>query len=68
MPGFLRAPFGFESVRSAYSRLGSFDAGAINPVIRDLAEEATTFAHRSTSGGRLDLECTAYMRHVSQGW
>lgn len=66
--GFLRAPFGFESVRSAYSRLGSFDAGAINTVIRDLAEEATTFARRGTSDSQLDLECTAYMRYVGQGW
>lgn len=66
--GFLRAPFGFESVRSAYSRLGSFDSGAINTVIRDLAEEATTFARRGTSDSQLDLECTAYMRYVGQGW
>lgn len=66
--GFLRAPFGFESVRSAYSRLGSFDSGTINTVIRDLAEEATTFARRGTSDSQLDLECTAYMRYVGQGW
>ncbi|MTH78411.1 hydantoinase/oxoprolinase family protein [Paracoccus aestuariivivens] len=66
--GFLRAPFGFESVRSAYSRLSAFDADAINAVIRDLSDEATTFARRGTGGGELDLECTAYMRYVGQGW
>lgn len=66
--GFLRAPFGFESVRSAYSRLSHFDATAINAVIRDLSDEATGFARRGTSDGELDLECTAYMRYVGQGW
>ncbi|WP_136683947.1 hydantoinase/oxoprolinase family protein [Falsirhodobacter xinxiangensis] len=66
--GFLRAPFGFESVRSAYSRLSAFDADAINATIRDLAAEATGFARRGTPDGALDLECTAYMRYVGQGW
>lgn len=66
--GFLRAPFGFESVRSAYSRLSSFNADAINDLIRDLVKEATSFVRLGSSDAEIDVECTAYMRYVGQGW
>jgi N-methylhydantoinase A len=66
--GFLRAPFGFESVRSAYSRLSRFDAPSINAVIRELADEATSFVQSGAPDADPDLECTAYMRYVGQGW
>ncbi|MFB9948367.1 hydantoinase/oxoprolinase family protein [Rhizobium puerariae] len=66
--GFLRAPFGFESVRSAYSRLSRFDAKAINRTIADLIEEATSFVRSGAPDARPALECTAYMRYVGQGW
>ncbi|MCO5966251.1 hydantoinase/oxoprolinase family protein [Sinorhizobium meliloti] len=66
--GFLRAPFGFESVRSAYSRLSRFDAKAINTTISDLIDEATAFVRSGAPDADVDLECTAYMRYVGQGW
>lgn len=66
--GFLRAPFGFESVRSAYSRLSRFDAQAINTTISDLIAEATSFVRSGAPDADPDLECTAYMRYVGQGW
>lgn len=66
--GFLRAPFGFESVRSAYSRLSRFEAGAINNTISDLIAEATSFVRSGAPDADPDLECTAYMRYVGQGW
>lgn len=66
--GFLRAPFGFESVRSAYSRLSRFDAHAINRTISDLIAEATSFVRSGAPDADPDLECTAYMRYVGQGW
>lgn len=66
--GFLRAPFGFESVRSAYSRLSRFDAGAINAVIDELVQEATSFVRSGAPHANPVLECTAYMRYVGQGW
>ena len=66
--GFLRAPFGFESVRSAYSRLSRFDAAAINQTIADLSAEATSFVRSGAPDADPDLECTAYMRYVGQGW
>ncbi|MEI5678211.1 hydantoinase/oxoprolinase family protein [Mesorhizobium sp. CGMCC 1.15528] len=66
--GFLRAPFGFESVRSAYSRLSRFDAAGINQTIADLIAEATSFVRSGAPDADPDLECTAYMRYVGQGW
>lgn len=66
--GFLRAPFGFESVRSAYSRLSRFDADVVNQTIQSLADEATSFVRTGAPDAELDLECTAYMRYVGQGW
>ncbi|UXS05183.1 hydantoinase/oxoprolinase family protein [Agrobacterium tumefaciens] len=66
--GFLRAPFGFESVRSAYSRLSRFEAKAINQTISDLIAEATSFVRSGAPDADPDLECTAYMRYVGQGW
>jgi N-methylhydantoinase A len=66
--GFLRAPFGFESVRSAYSRLSRFDAAAINQTIADLRAEAISFVRSGSPEAKPDLECTAYMRYVGQGW
>ncbi|WP_332682023.1 hydantoinase/oxoprolinase family protein [Bosea sp. (in: a-proteobacteria)] len=66
--GFLRAPFGFESVRSAYLRLSRFDAERVNQVLKELAEEATAFVHAGAPGIEPELECVAYMRYVGQGW
>ena len=66
--GFLRAPFGYESVRSAYLRLSRFDAGKVNTVIEELAEEATSFVHSGAPGITPVLECIAYMRYLGQGW
>ncbi|MGM0858848.1 MAG: hydantoinase/oxoprolinase family protein [Pseudomonadota bacterium] len=66
--GFLRAPFGFESVRSTYLRLDEFNASSINAVIKELAEEATAFVHAGAPNAEPTLECIAYMRYVGQGW
>jgi N-methylhydantoinase A len=66
--GFLRAPFGFESVRSVYSRLSRFDGRGINAVLAELVAEATSFVRSGSPGANPDLECVAYMRYVGQGW
>jgi N-methylhydantoinase A len=66
--GFLRAPFAFEAVRSAYVRLGGFDAGRVNKVIADLSKEATNFVRSGASQSVPIRELTAYMRYVGQGW
>ncbi|MCA0942813.1 hydantoinase/oxoprolinase family protein [Salipiger pacificus] len=66
--GFLRAPFGFESVRSAYTRLDAFDAAQVNGILTELREEATAFVRQGAGEGPLRIECTAFMRYVGQGW
>lgn len=66
--GFLRAPFGFESVRSVYLRLEEFEADKVNTVLKELSEEATSFVRSGTPSAEPELECTAYMRYVGQGW
>jgi len=66
--GFLRAPFGFESVRSAFLRLSAFDAGKVNAVLKELTEEATSFVRSGAPDSVPTLECTAYMRYAGQGW
>ncbi|WP_043200305.1 hydantoinase/oxoprolinase family protein [Pseudomonas putida] len=66
--GFLRAPFGFESVRSAYMRLSSFDAAKANQLVYELIEEATSFVRMGAGSAEPELECTAFMRYVGQGW
>lgn len=66
--GFLRAPFGFESVRSVYLRLEEFEAEKVNMVLKELSEEATSFVRSGAPRAEPELECTAYMRYVGQGW
>ena len=66
--GFLRAPFGFESVRSAYVRLSRFDAARVNAVLKELSEEAVSFVKAGAPDVVPIRECTAYMRYVGQGW
>jgi len=66
--GFLRAPFGFESVRSAYMRLSSFDTAKANQLVHELIEEASSFVRTGAGSAEPELECTAFMRYVGQGW
>lgn len=67
--GFLRAPFGYESVRSANFRLGSFDAASATQLVSQLRDEAVTFARQGTEQGiEPEIEAKAYMRYVGQGW
>jgi N-methylhydantoinase A len=66
--GFLRAPFGFESVRSAYSCLSAFSGAAITTVLKELVQETTAFVRQDSAQDELQIECTAYMRYVGQGW
>ncbi|MFO1171607.1 MAG: hydantoinase/oxoprolinase family protein [Hyphomicrobiaceae bacterium] len=66
--GFLKAPFGFESVKSAYVRLSLFDAKLVNSVIDALSEEATSFVRAGAPDVKPVRELTAYMRYIGQGW
>ena len=50
--GFLRAPVGYEVVRSLYQRFSSFDVPAVNALLADMAAEATRLLPRAASARR----------------
>ncbi|MBO0711191.1 MAG: hydantoinase/oxoprolinase family protein [Acetobacteraceae bacterium] len=65
--GFLRAPVGYEVVRSLYQRFSSFDSGAVNAMFADMAREARAVVDKGAFGAGLVETRTAYMRYVGQG-
>lgn len=66
--GFLRAPFGYESVRSASSRFAEFDPAALNEIVKQLSEEALHFARQGSGSAEPVVDVKAFMRYVGQGW
>jgi N-methylhydantoinase A len=66
--GFLRAPFGYQSVRTAIVRLQSFDAGMVNGIVDSMKEEALGFVAGELRGAAPAIELTAFMRYAGQGW
>lgn len=65
--GFLRAPVGYEVVRSLYQRLSIFDVAAVNDLLGDMSQEAETAVHQGSFGAPTTETRTAYMRYVGQG-
>ena len=65
--GFLRAPIGFEVVRSLYQRLGSLDVTAVNAVLDEMAAEAETAVATGSFGAPVQQMRMAAMRYVGQG-
>ncbi len=65
--GFLRAPVGYEVVRSLYQRLGRFDAPAVNALLQDMAAEADRVVAQGSFGAPTRQTRLAYMRYVGQG-
>ncbi|MGU7774549.1 hydantoinase/oxoprolinase family protein [Burkholderia sp. MR1-5-21] len=66
--GFLRAPFGYESVRSASMRFNDFDANALNEIVEQLGTEAIHFARQGSGDVEPVVDVKAFMRYVGQGW
>jgi len=66
--GFLRAPFGYESVRSASMRFTKFDPAILNEVVNHLSEEALHFARQGSGSTEPEVDVKAFMRYVGQGW
>lgn len=66
--GFLRAPFGYESVRSVSMRFAGFDAEALNEIVDQLTEESVHFARQGSGEAEPTVEIKAFMRYVGQGW
>ena len=65
--GFLRAPVGYEVVRSLYQRFSSFDTDAVNALLADMQREAMTVVAEAGFGVPTTETRTAYMRYVGQG-
>jgi N-methylhydantoinase A len=65
--GFLRAPVGYEVVRSLYQRFSSFNVAAVNDLLDDMRLEAEAAVAKGSFGAPTVETRTAYMRYVGQG-
>jgi N-methylhydantoinase A len=65
--GFLRAPVGYEVVRSLYQRFSSFDVAAVNDLLADMAREAEAVVAEGSFGAPTRQTRIAFMRYVGQG-
>jgi len=65
--GFLRAPVGYEVVRSLYQRLSTFDVAAVNDLLDGMRREAEDAVRLGSFGAPTVETRTAYMRYVGQG-
>ncbi|ODU56839.1 MAG: methylhydantoinase [Acetobacteraceae bacterium SCN 69-10] len=65
--GFLRAPVGYEVVRSLYQRFSTFDVAAVNALLADMACEAEAVVAQGSFGAPTRQTRIAFMRYVGQG-
>jgi N-methylhydantoinase A len=66
--GFLRAPFGYEAVRSSVFNLSQFDTEGANHLLASMTSEALGFVDGGLEGKEPVLERTLFMRYAGQGW
>lgn len=65
--GFLKAPFGYESLASRIIGLSTFDPASVNDLVAGLKETARGFVAQG-SAGAVHCETVAFMRYRGQGW
>jgi N-methylhydantoinase A len=65
--GFLRAPVGYEVVRSLYQRFTTFDVAAVNALLDDMVRDAEAVVAQGSFGAATVQLRTAFMRYVGQG-
>jgi N-methylhydantoinase A len=65
--GFLRAPVGYEVVRSLYQRLSTFDTAAVNELLASMFDEASAVVDQGRLGQPITETRIAFMRYVGQG-
>jgi N-methylhydantoinase A len=65
--GFLRAPVGYEVVRSLYQRFSTFDVAAVNALLDNMAAEAESVVAQGSFGAPTRQGRIAFMRYVGQG-
>lgn len=65
--GFLRAPVGYEVVKSLYTRFARFDLEGVNALLLAMSEEAARTVAEGSFGAPTEERRIAYMRYVGQG-
>ncbi len=65
--GFLRAPVGYEVVRSLYQRFSTFDVAAVNGLLAEMSAEAAGVVAAGSFGAPTRETRIAFMRYVGQG-
>jgi N-methylhydantoinase A len=65
--GFLRAPIGFEVVRSFYQRLSRLEVARVSTLLAGMAQEAAEVVAQGSFGAKTRETRLAYMRYVGQG-
>ncbi|MCW3474387.1 hydantoinase/oxoprolinase family protein [Limobrevibacterium gyesilva] len=65
--GFLRAPVGYEVVRSLYQRFSTFDVESVNALLTDMEREAAQVVAQGSFGAPTQQTRIAFMRYVGQG-
>jgi N-methylhydantoinase A len=65
--GFLRAPVGYEVVKSLYQRFRTFDLAAVNALLGAMAAEASRVVAEGAFGAATAEHRLAFMRYVGQG-
>jgi len=65
--GFLRAPVGYQVVRSAYQKISQFNADAANEILSAMQAEAVAVVERGAPGAATEEKRIAYMRYLGQG-
>jgi N-methylhydantoinase A len=65
--GFLRAPVGYQVVRSLYQRFSTFDIDAVNALLTEMQAEAAQVVAAGGFGAPTTETRVAFMRYVGQG-
>ena len=65
--GFLRAPVGYEVVRSLYQRFSTFDVTAVNGLLAEMSRAAVEVVAAGSFGAPTRETRIAFMRYVGQG-
>ena len=66
--GFLKAAFGYESVRSLSFQLNTLDETKAQALLTELGQEALQFASQGDTRREPEMEARVFMRYVGQGW
>lgn len=66
--GFLKAPFGYEVVKSAFMRLDLCDIDQVNTTLAELSGAAAKVLEEGARDQTVIWERRAYMRYQGQGW